>query len=503
MVKRLFTLNFIDNNTKNSLIINNSVAPRLYGLPKIHKENCPLRPVVSCIGCPTYNIAKFVSRIINNISSTFSFNLLNSYTLVDKIKHVTLPVDYILISLDVKSLFTSIPKKLVLESIDNNWHLIDKHTNIDKTNFKLIIDFIFENSYFIYNEKCYKQIFGTAMGNPASPILANLVMNDILNKAVAKLHFDLPFLYCYVDDILMAVPRDKVDNILNCFNTIDNNIQFTLEVESNGRINYLDTTLIRCNDGRVLTDWFFKSNSSNRLLNYNSQHNLRYKRNVILELNNRIHKLSHPSFYSKNKKILYKLLTDNGYPEMFINVVLNNSKNREPNNEQRIKYFKIPYIQGLTESLTRILNTETSKIVSYNTKTVGNLFSKIKDKVPLKLRSNVVYEIPCKNCDCIYIGQTKQYISRRIQNHKQDCFSHNIIRPEKTALAAHHFDMQHDFAFDNVKILDIEENLKKRLFLEKIYITKKSNNINKKDDSSGGDLTVYKNLLQLPVYNGL
>jgi uncharacterized protein YaaW (UPF0174 family) len=35
-----------------------SRAPRLYGLPKIHKEGVPLRLIVSNIGAPTYQLAK-------------------------------------------------------------------------------------------------------------------------------------------------------------------------------------------------------------------------------------------------------------------------------------------------------------------------------------------------------------------------------------------------------------------------------------------------------------
>lgn len=31
-------------------------SPRLYGLPKIHKKNVPLRHVVNCIGSPTYEV---------------------------------------------------------------------------------------------------------------------------------------------------------------------------------------------------------------------------------------------------------------------------------------------------------------------------------------------------------------------------------------------------------------------------------------------------------------
>ena len=40
-------------------------APRFYGLPKVHKEDCPLRPIVSAISSPSYNLSKFVSKMIS------------------------------------------------------------------------------------------------------------------------------------------------------------------------------------------------------------------------------------------------------------------------------------------------------------------------------------------------------------------------------------------------------------------------------------------------------
>ena len=39
------------------------VIPRFYGLLKIHKVSVPLRPIVSFIHSPTYNLLKFLSRI--------------------------------------------------------------------------------------------------------------------------------------------------------------------------------------------------------------------------------------------------------------------------------------------------------------------------------------------------------------------------------------------------------------------------------------------------------
>ena len=51
-----------------------AIAPRIYGLPKIHKPNWRLRPIVSFINSPLYNLSKFVTKILtpsinsNNLS---------------------------------------------------------------------------------------------------------------------------------------------------------------------------------------------------------------------------------------------------------------------------------------------------------------------------------------------------------------------------------------------------------------------------------------------------
>lgn len=60
------------------------VMPRFYGLPKIHKINVPLRPIVSFINSPTYNLSKFLAHIINNLVTNKFYvkTQLNSLTLL-------------------------------------------------------------------------------------------------------------------------------------------------------------------------------------------------------------------------------------------------------------------------------------------------------------------------------------------------------------------------------------------------------------------------------------
>ena len=63
-LKRLETQGHIDVKQRQYLTPQFSKPPQMYGLPKIHKESFPLRPIVSSIGSPTYKLAKKMARIL-------------------------------------------------------------------------------------------------------------------------------------------------------------------------------------------------------------------------------------------------------------------------------------------------------------------------------------------------------------------------------------------------------------------------------------------------------
>ena len=52
--------------------------PRFYGLPKIHKKNIPLRPIVSSIGSVAYGVAKVLANIIKPLMGCTEHHVQNS-----------------------------------------------------------------------------------------------------------------------------------------------------------------------------------------------------------------------------------------------------------------------------------------------------------------------------------------------------------------------------------------------------------------------------------------
>lgn len=98
------------------------------------------------------------------------------------------------------------------------------------------------------------------------------------------------------------------------------------------------------------------------------------------------------------------------------------------------------------------------------------MFSKLKDKVPPLKQSHIVYQIPCNNCNGVYIGQTSQNLYERLKGHK---YSNN-----STSLRKHAINKKHTFNYDNITILTKELNNKSRTVLEAIHIQKNKNSIN-------------------------
>ena len=109
ILKTLETKGEITTQTYQRIRASGSQSPRIYGLPKIHKANTPLRPIVSCINSPTYKLSRFIAKILSPlVGSTDSF-VMNTGHFVEMMRDEKLGPDEMLVSFDVSSLFTNVP----------------------------------------------------------------------------------------------------------------------------------------------------------------------------------------------------------------------------------------------------------------------------------------------------------------------------------------------------------------------------------------------------------
>jgi len=194
--------------------------PRAYGLPKIHKPGNQYRIIISAIDSLLYTLAAFLHKIINdNIPKSHS-HIKNNLQLIENIKNKVLNDNQTLISLDVVSLFTNIPTDLAIECISKKWHFIANACKINKEEFLKAVRLVLDSTFFTFDNRIYRQKFGTPMGSPLSLIIADLVMEYIEERALEELKTEVSFYYRYVDDIIMAVPQHLINKIVNAFNSL-------------------------------------------------------------------------------------------------------------------------------------------------------------------------------------------------------------------------------------------------------------------------------------------
>ncbi|XP_029664892.1 uncharacterized protein LOC115236523 [Formica exsecta] len=213
LVKSWHNNGLIDVSTYKYLNITNGNLPRCYGLPKIHKTGFPLRIIVSSLNSPLYNVSKFIHDILHNSNLQPKSHIKDGWSFAAVMKEKLINDDEIMISLDVTALFTNIPKELVLRAIEKRWNDIAPNTNFNLLQFLHAVEIVLNSTSFSFNGQFYEQIFGSPMGSPLSPILADIVMDDLETHCLSSLSFAVPVYYRYVDDIFAIVPRAKVDEI--------------------------------------------------------------------------------------------------------------------------------------------------------------------------------------------------------------------------------------------------------------------------------------------------
>ena len=107
---------------------------------------------------------------------------------MEQVRQITLAPGECLSSYDVSALFTSVPIDPALKIIKDL--LVKDPTLKDRTvigidDIILLLEFCLKNTYFSFQGQFFEQVEGAAMGSPVSPIVANLCMEYLEQKALS------------------------------------------------------------------------------------------------------------------------------------------------------------------------------------------------------------------------------------------------------------------------------------------------------------------------------
>ena len=467
-----------------SLKSSDGVSPELYGLVKIHKTPWKLRPIVSFIDSPTYSLSQWLSRILGPLFLRSVRDVKNSYDFIEEIRHLKLHDNHRLISLDVQNLFPSIPIPLAMDILTHltmNDDSFDNRCKISKTLFLRWLEFTLSHTAFRFQDKFFEQVVGLPMGAPISVIVANIVMRSIEQKALDQL-VNRPLTYKrFIDDLFLIVEKDDIDSCFHIFDSIHPAFKFTLEEEQDKALPFLDVLIKRCDNGSLSTSVFRKPTHSGRYLSFSSTHPTMQKKAVISSLVTRAKRLcSDENALDLELKHIRDELTDNDYPSTFIDKIITQTRRKESDPVLTPKATPvrttIPYWPGLSEQLGRILRQADIQTVYSCTRSLRHLLIKNRQPVDAMNRKHVVYSIPCKDCDKIYVGQTNRMLKTRLKEHMNDC----RVMTKRTALVEHVIDEEHRPNFPECGILQSKPLYYQRIFSEAWHIAKENAIANKK-----------------------
>ncbi|CAF3270828.1 unnamed protein product [Rotaria sp. Silwood2] len=273
----------------------------LHFIPKPHKLDTPLRPIVAAIHAPATEVSKFLNDLLAPVflriarKTTFINGIdlvraLEKYVADGHLKPTTL-----LITFDVENLYTMIPRQGALEAL---MQFLERHLRNRKIGTLHIDDImrmarlVLDTNVFAYENKYYRQIRGGAMGSAFTQTLANIYMLDWEQKLIEYQQADKEIygrlvenlrmifnttndvsivVFRYIDDVFMTtnLTFDQVKQRLENAHRKDPNIRISYSIQST--IDFLDVTVSNDNS-QLKTSIFHKPAAEPYILPYTSDH---------------------------------------------------------------------------------------------------------------------------------------------------------------------------------------------------------------------------------------
>ena len=317
------------------------------------------------------------------------------------------------------------------------------------------------------------------MGSPLSPLLAELFMDNLEGKIVENSPFKDKIVYWfrYVNDIicLWKGSNRQLDNFLCYLNTLHQRIKFTMEVEQNNVLNFLDLRIDH-STGFHEFSIFRKPTHTDVIIPHHSCHPISHK---LAAFNSMVYRaltipMSHQDF-NKEIGIIKQIAVTNGYEGVMVDRLFNKISRQlavrsnlgEKTVEER-SWITVPYLGLVSDKICRELRKNGFHVAFKTFPLLKSLFSSSKDKIDVWDKSGV-YKLKCGDCNACYVGQSGRSFKTRIKEHIRDWNTQN----GDSNFAEHLITSDHKFkAEENVEFLHFNNKGRRLNILEALEITR-------------------------------
>ena len=493
---------------------------KFYLLPKIHKDvkkwphpSMPEgRPIVSDTNSESSRAAEYIDSFLGPLATQHFSYLKNSYDFVSKIRNVEFPPNYLLVTGDVKSLYTNMDLKRTMDVVRETFMKYPDPARPDRELLELL-EYTLYNNDFSFDNQQYLQLCGVPMGKKYSPNLSNLFLIYFDNCAKTGYSHSPEYYYRYLDDVhfIWAWGIDKLMEFQNYLNQLIPGIEITFEHSAN-EIPFLDV-LLYIEKNTIQTRTYFKATDTHQLLHTASYHPKHTCMGILKSQFIRFKRLSSTyTDYHQTCNVLFSFLMNRGYSaSAFRKLKYSIWYNYIPKTEPVVKNILpiiMPYsdvgktlvkeyksIIGHTEIFKNLQPVAAFKIAPSLRKTLirsdfnhdkqirqikptknqflkcgsrkckcciyyavaGNKIKSNESKQDFTLvglmdcqTKNVIYCIGCTKCQIQYVGETGRSVRDRLNNHLSD-----ISLKKHTAISIHFNQSGHSKM--NLKIRAIEK----------------------------------------------
>ena len=267
-----------------------SRTAELYGLPKDHKRDIPLRPIVSACDDPVDKLTCLLEKIVTQLLPYVPAHLKSTSQFFDKLSE-QYPRGFeqgtILFSIDVVNLYGNIP---IAEAIDGTITLLEHHTEskdtfgLDLDSIRQLLEHCLTNNFVRFGQNYFRQTEGIAMGSRVAPPLAIVFMHALESMFLAAPRLQ-PSLYLrYIDDVF-GVWTHGLTALMDYFtflNSVHPTIRFTIEhTGESGVLAFLDTKISISESGTYSSELYVKPMASPVKIHFSSALPMSTKKNTL------------------------------------------------------------------------------------------------------------------------------------------------------------------------------------------------------------------------------